>query len=51
MAVDHEKVKLIDDIRGNIHHLHAVDKEKLRLILNLIAPKGEASHKPFVRAG
>jgi len=41
MPVDHEKVKLIDDIRSNIHHLHAVDKKELQVILNLITPKGE----------
>jgi len=40
MAIDYEKVKLIDDIRSNIHHLHAVDKEHLQVILNLITPKG-----------
>ena len=40
MAVDHEKVKLIDDIRSNIHHLHAVEKGQLKAILEMIAPKG-----------
>ena len=41
MAVDIEKVKLINDIRNNIHHLHAVDKGQLKSILEMIAPKGE----------
>jgi hypothetical protein len=41
MAVDIEKVKLIDDIRSNIQHLHAVDKGQLKTILEMIAPKGE----------
>jgi len=41
MAVDQEKVKLIDDIRSNIHHLHAVEKSQLKAILEMIAPKGE----------
>jgi hypothetical protein len=41
MAVDYAKVKLIDEIRNNIHHLHAVDKARLQVILDLITPKGE----------
>ena len=41
MAVDFEKVKLIDEIRANIHHLHAVEKGQLKTILEMIAPKSE----------
>jgi len=41
LAVDHEKVRLIDDIRSKIHHLHGVDKAQLRIILEWITPKGE----------
>jgi hypothetical protein len=47
MAVDHEKVKLIDDIRSNIHHLHKLDKDNLRLVLDLIVQKDGVS--PFSR--
>ena len=47
MAVDYDKVKLIDDIRSNIHHLHSVDKEKLQLILTLISPKFTNQQKSF----